>query len=488
MRLSLSQLPALKADQRPAYQPESHGVGILHIGLGAFHRAHQAAFTDTALGAAGGDWRIASVSLRSVQTVEGLAPQDGLYTLIERGAEGDQARVIAAIAQAIAATQDPEAVLRLMARPEIRVVTLTVTEKAYGIDRTAMDIDADHPAVSADLKAPEAPSGVLGLLVEGLRRRRASGHPPPAILCCDNLPENGVLLCAGVVGFARRIDPDLADWIARTVAFPSSMVDRITPAATDETRARALALTGFDDAAAIETEPFTQWVIEDNFPLGRPAWEEGGAIFVKDVAPFERMKLRMLNGAHSLIAYAGFIAGYRYVRDAMTDPQLAALVDRHIRAAARTVGALPGIDLDSYRQDLITRFANPSIAHETYQIAMDGTQKLPQRILAPAQNALAEGQDIAPYAFATAAWMRYATGRDDQGATYELRDPRAEELAQAVKEAGRDPVALYARFAALPHLFPDALGRNPAFREEVISRLALMLKDGMAAAIAKEAT
>ncbi|WP_341212952.1 mannitol dehydrogenase family protein [uncultured Limimaricola sp.] len=485
-RLDLHQLSRLPAGVGPAYAPSAHGVGVLHIGLGAFHRAHQAACTDAALAAAGGDWRIAAVSLRSTETVDALAAQDGLFTLVERGADGDRARVIAAIAETFAAARDPEAVLALFSRAPIRVVTLTVTEKAYGIDANAMDIDPAHPDVAADLADPRHPRGVLGLLVEGLRLRRAGGLPSPAILCCDNLPENGALLRAGVVGFAHRVDEDLAGWIAETVAFPSSMVDRITPAATQGTARRARELTGAEDAAAIETEPFTQWVIEDRFPQGRPAWEAGGAILVPDVAPFERMKLRMLNGAHSLTAYAGFLAGHRFVRDAMGDAALAALIDRHMAAAARTVGALDGIDLGAYRAELTARFANPAIAHETYQIAMDGSHKLSQRIFAPAVEALEAGDDTGTYAFAIAAWMRYAMGRDEAGGTYALRDPREDELLEAAQAAGGEAAALVRALMALPNLFPEALRNSPAFVRAVTERLAIMLDLGMAEAIARE--
>ena len=475
-RLSLNSVKAQR------YDPVAHGIGVLHIGLGAFHRAHQAVCTDDALAAQGGDWRISAVSLRSVETVDALAAQDGLYTLIERGAEGDHARVIAAIAETLAAARGIAPVLDRLAEPAVKVVTLTVTEKAYGIDRTAMDIDPEHAAVAHDLAHPDAPQGVLGLLVLGLRQRRAKGHPPPAILCCDNLPDNGALLRAGVVGFARRCDPELADWIAAEVAFPASMVDRITPAATDETVALAARLTGLDDPAAIETEPFFQWVIEDHFPLGRPAWEAGGAIFAPDVAPFERMKLRMLNGAHSLIAYAGFLSGHAYVRDAMADAPLAALVDRHMRAVAATVGSLEGIDLDAYRAALIQRFANPAIAHQTYQIAMDGSEKIPQRIVAPALDALAAGQDVAPFAFAVAAWLRYARGQAEDGTAYALRDPREAELSAA---AQGDAAQVVKAMAALPGLFPDPLKGD--FLTLVEERLHVMLTDGMAAAIAAEA-
>lgn len=283
-----------------------------------------------------------------------------------------------------------------------------------------------------------------------------------------------------------RVDTDLAEYIAKNVAFPSSMVDRITPAANAETLEKAAGLTGFEDAAAIETEPFLQWVIEDNFPLGRPAWEAGGAIFVQDVSPYETMKLRMLNGAHSLIAYAGVLAGYEFVRDAMQDPALAALADRQMAAAAATVGRLDDIDLGSYRQDLLDRFANPAIAHQTRQIAMDGTEKLPQRILSPAVETLAAGGDIAPFAFATAAWMAYCTGTGDDGTAHPLNDPRDAELAATAAAAGRDASALCAALMALPGLFPDAL-RDGAFPKAVIAVLDIILTQGMKAAIRSEA-
>lgn len=394
----------------PSYDPSAHGVGIVHLGLGAFHRAHQAVMTDDALSRDGGDWRIVAVSLRSREVADALAAQNGLYTLIERDAGGMRGRVVASIARVIAA--DPAATLAALCDLAIRVVTLTVTEKGYGIDRGTGGPDRGNPVVAADLAAPDAPSGVLGLLVAALRRRRAEGAAPFAVVCCDNLPSNGAFLRGGVAGFAREVDPDLADWIARDVAFPSSMVDRITPAATDATLRDALALTGCTDAAAIETEPFLQWVIEDHFPQGSPAWEAGGAVFVEDVEPYERMKLRMLNGAHSMMAYAGFLAGQEFVRDVMADPDLAALVADHLAAAAGTLAPLPGVDVAEYARQLQERFRNPAIAHRTFQIAMDGTEKMPQRIWAPACDALAAGRRIEPFAFATAVWMRYCRGED----------------------------------------------------------------------------
>ncbi|MET0169660.1 MAG: mannitol dehydrogenase family protein [Aliihoeflea sp.] len=481
----LTALHAITGTARlPAYVPTDHGVGIVHLGLGAFHRAHQAVATDDALAAKGGDWRIIPVSLRSREAGAALNPQNGLYTLIERGSDGTSGRIIGSLTDAIAA--DPAATLKALCNPAVRIVTLTVTEKGYGIDRDTLGPDWNNEAVAADRKNPDAPIGVLGLLTAAIKARRGAGLVPLTILSCDNLPENGALLRSGVVGFARALDEELADFIEREISFPSSMVDRITPAATAETLADAERLTGLSDLAAIETEAFTQWVIEDRFPHGRPHWEAGGAIFVDEVAPYERMKLTMLNGTHSMLAYAGFMSGHAHVRDVMGDPMLATLVKRHLQTAALDVGELPGIDLSAYAEDLARRFTNPAIAHATYQIAMDGTEKLPQRIFAPALVALRAGRDLRAYAFATAAWMRYALGTDDAGNAYALRDPKEEAIAANLADAGRDAARIVTALSSLPGFLPPELSGSEQWRAAVESRLGVMLEYGMREAVQRE--
>lgn len=469
---------------RPKYRPSRLATGMVHLGVGAFHRAHQAVYTDDALAADGGDWRIVGVSLQSTAIADALNPQNGLYTLIKRSEAGTAARVISSIERVISAKRDQAGVIDAMTAPRTRIICLTVTEKAYGFDRISGGIDPAHPAVAADLKAPRSPTGAIGLIVETLRLRRARGAPPFTVLCCDNLPSNGKLMRTGVIDFASRIDPGLTRWIEAEVAFPSTMVDRITPAPTDRTRAEAADLIGCRDEAAIETEAFSQWVIQDSFPTGRPAWEAGGALFVQDVAPFERMKLRMLNGAHSMLAYAGFLSGHVHVRDVMTDKVLAALIERHMKAAAATLEPLPGIDFDDYTWSLLTRFRNPAIAHETYQIAMDGTEKLPQRLLEPAVHALQNGQTIRPFTFAVAAWMRYCQGRKDDHQTYALRDPREAEIEALI--GGVDAQDITTRLHQLPGLFPDALLRSQAWCGTVAEIFDVMLEQGIASAIRHE--
>ncbi|SFR01455.1 mannitol dehydrogenase family protein [Poseidonocella sedimentorum] len=463
--------------QRPAYRREAHGPGIVHIGLGAFHKAHQAVYTDDALAASAGDWRIIGVSLRSTAPAEELTPQDGLYTILERSSGGTRARVIGSLAAALSLRTDRAAVLAALRAPTTRIVSLTVTEKGYGIDRRTGGVNPEHPAIAADLANPDAPTGVAGLLVWALKARRAAGIAPFSVLCCDNLPENGAMVRALLADFARRAAPELVDHIETEVAFPATMVDRITPARGPETLQLAEDLTGFQDAAAVETEAFHQWVIEDRFPSGRPDWAAGGALFVEDVRPFEEMKLRMLNGAHSMLAYTGFLAGHKYVRDVMADAALAPLVRRHLAAAAATLDPLPGVDFAAYAEDLAQRFANPHLAHETYQIAMDGSEKMPQRVFAPALDALRRGQSLDAFAFATAAWMRYTLGRRDDGHAYDLRDPLGAALQR--DPAPETAVALIAHLNSLPGLIPEALQTNAVWQSSVETALNTMLRNGM---------
>ena len=365
----------------------------------------------------------------------------------------------------VGSVADVSADRAVLEAPGVRIVSLTVTEKGYGIHRAPGGCDLSDPVVAADLAAPQAARGVLGTLVGALRRRRAAGLAPFTLLSCDNLPGNGRLLRAGVLDFAARVDPALARWIAEAVAFPSALVDRITPAPDESLRAEAARRIGCIDLAAVATEPFCQWVIEDDFPQGRPDWD---ATLVSDVAPWERQKLRMLNGSHSMLAYAGFHCGKRHVRDVMADPVLRQLVARHLRAAGAT---LPG-ETPPYAAALMRRFADPFLAHETFQIAMDGSVKMPQRILDPAQ----EADDLRPFAFATAAWMRHTSGRTHDTPPYAWRDPLAGRLTGL---QGLGAEALYdtlSTHVAIP----------PRLRDETLPLLAAMLTRPMAEVVAEE--
>lgn len=449
--------------QFPAYDRQKLKPGIVHIGLGAFHRAHQAAYTDAALAHAFGNWGIVGVSLRSMEIARDMRTQDCLYSVVARDRSGDSVRVVGSIVEALAANEDGEAVLARLADAAIHIVTLTVSEKAYGIDPVHGGLDHAHSAIAHDLKSPTSPMGVVGYLTEGLARRRAADLPPFTVLCCDNLPSNGRIVRRLVTEMAAARDPGLAEWISENVSFPSSMVDRIVPAATAETRARAEVLLNAEDRLSIEAETFSQWVIEDDFVGDRPAWEAGGALFVENVEPYEKMKLRLLNGSHSLIAYLGQLQKLEFVRDVMAVPENVALVRRHMQAAVRTLDPVPGIDLARYMDQLVERFANPAIAHRTQQIAMDGSQKLPQRLFQPAVDALSLGSDAAEFAFATAVWIAYLRQAET------IDDPRATELQKAAADAATADEA--ASFFAIPGLFPSELQANSAWRNQVNSSL-----------------
>jgi len=460
-------------------------AGIVHIGVGAFHKAHQAVYTDDALARSGGPWMIDGVSLRSAAVADALNPQDGLYTLLTRGPERVTARIIGSIGRVLVAPRDPGSVIAALASADTRIVSLTITEKGYGLDPRTGGLDRNHPAIAADLADRNNTQSALGFIVAALHLRMTLSLPPFTVLSCDNLPSNGKVLRRLVLEFAALRDPAVVSFIDNEVSFPSTMVDRITPAATDQTLADAERLIGRADLAAVETEPFSQWIVEDDFVAGRPDWEAGGALFVGDVAPYEKMKLRMLNGAHSMLAYAGFIAGHAYVRDAMADGALASLARRHMEAAAGTLDPVPGIDLSRYADDLVSRFANPAIAHATYQIAMDGTQKLPQRLLEPATIALRKGLPLEAYAFAVAAWMRYVLGMKESGEKYALRDPREAEIAGLI-DGVPDAGTIVDRLLGLPGLFPEELAKADPWRKAVKDRLDIMLAKGMRTAIEEE--
>ena len=455
----------------PAYDRAVLKPGILHLGPGAFFRAHVAAFTDTALAEAGGDWGIETGGLRNASMAETFNAQNGLYTLLVREVDGTHARVIGSVLSG----RTPSELLARLADPAIRVVTLTVTEKAYGLDPATGRLDLNHPDIAADLATPERPRGVVGLLVEGLARRRAANVTPFTPLSCDNLPANGALLKRLVLDFAARRDRALAGWIEENVPFPSTMVDRITPASTEATYADAARLTGKRDLAAVEAEPFAQWVIEDDFRAGRPAWERAGALMVADVSPYEKMKLRMLNGTHSLVAYLGFVAGCEFMRDAMADPAIAAAARAHLACAAATLDPVPGVDIGRYADDLVARIANPAIAHRTHQVAMDGTQKLPQRIFEPAIEMMESGGNWRSFALVAAAWMRYALGVKDDGTPHELRDPREGEIAALLDGVPREGAAIVSALVKLPGFVPEALRAHQPWRDEVAARLQVML-------------
>ena len=452
---ALSRLP--DSVERPRYDRAATTAGIVHLGLGAFHRAHQAVFVDDCLNAGEAGWGIVGTSLRSPDTRDALAPQDGLFTLSVVDGSGERLRVIGSIASILIAPEDPGKLLRVLTDPAIRIVTLTVTEKAYLRDPSGA-LDMSHADIAWDLANPGQPKTVHGFLAEAIARRRATGTRPFTVLSCDNLPANGATLKRLLLAYARKRDDELAAFIEQEVAFPSSMVDRIVPATTETDRERISAALGASDAWPVTTEPFLQWVIEDHFPAGRPAWESFGVEMVKDVAPFEDMKLRLLNGAHSAIAYLGLLMGKETVSDAFADPLIRTFVSRLWAEAIPSLPTGVGLRPAAYTEQLATRYDNPALKHRIAQIANDGSQKLPQRIIATSLTRLESGGDVRHLLMVPAAWIAAAEARGKALPASHFSDPLDSGLDEVFARGGGAGETVRAVFdlagfgAGSPHL------------------------------------
>lgn len=419
-RLSPETLAALPAEvARPIYDRESQKVGIIHFGIGAFHRAHQAWYTDAALAKGDADWAITGVSLRSAGVARQMNPQGGLYTVAEQSAEGARLRIVGSVRNVLVASEEPDAVIAAVAAPSTQIVSLTVTEKGYcrRADAT-LDFDLAHSL------------SFYYFVTQGLLARAKAGLPGLTLLSCDNLADNGAKLESLMLQYLERHEPDLVPWFAANCTCPSTMIDRIVPATTDEDRAMvAKALGGLEDQACVVTEPFSQWVIEDRFAGPRPRWEDVGAQLVSEVGPYETAKLRMLNGAHSLLAYCGLRAGHEYVHEAIADPDLRALAEQLMRQeAAPTITPAPNQDLDAYASALIARFANPCLNHRLIQIAMDGSQKVPQRWLETLKHNEQQGRTCPAIREGLAAWVHHLQGHNGP-----VDDPMADKLTRAAK-------------------------------------------------------
>jgi len=450
--------------QSPAPKP-----GIVHLGPGAFFRAFNAVYTADAMARSGGDWGIIAVSLRSPTARDQLTPQGGAYTAVELGPEGRKPSVIEAITDVLVAPENPTAVVSAMADPAIKIVSLTITEKGYCLDPATGALNLDHPDIAQDIANLDAPQSAPGFLVAALAQRHRSGAKPFTVLSCDNLPSNGILARAAIIDFARAVDPGLADWIAQNVPFPSTMVDRITPATTSEDLAQLQNETGLDDRGAVFHEPFKQWVIEDDFADGHPDWASAGAQFVQSVQAHETMKLRCLNGTHSTLAYLGYLAGHETIADCVADAPFAHLCER--LWADEILPSVPqpeGEDLPAYAAALLKRYQNPAIRHRTWQIAMDGSQKLPQRLLATIADNLEAERPIDGLCLAVAAWMRYVGAVDEAGAVIDVRDPLAAEL-KTLSDCGTTAADKVTALLSERRIFPKPLASNDMFKRAVTS-------------------
>lgn len=468
----------------PAYDPAAVTAGIVHLGLGGFHRAHMARYTHALMNRGGGGlgWGIVGAGLlpSDRRVADALEPQDGLYTLVERQGDEEHVAVIGAIRRVIFAGEDSAALLGAIDDPGIRIVSLTVTEHGYCLNRATKRLDPAHPAIAADLAHPARPHSAIGIIVEACRRRRAAGQPAFTAMSCDNIQHNGAVLKGAVLDYAALIDADLAAWIAAEVRFPATMVDRITPVTTAEDSADLTARYGVADNWPVFAEVFTQWVIEDDFVAGRPAWEEVGAQFVTDVAPYEFMKLRLLNASHLAIAGIGRLIGYSYIHETMQDPLLRRYMTALMaRETAPTLLPVPGVDLAAYQATLIERFANPRIADTVERVNTDAALNY---LLDPVRDRLARGDSIELLALAVAAWLRRVRGVDEAGAPIDVRHPLAALLRDKAIEGGSDPRPLL----GIEGLF-GALGRDERFEAAVGQWLASLYEVGAAATLRKVA-
>lgn len=467
----------------PSYDRQKLVTRIVHLGCGAFHRAHQAVFTHHMLEKTGSDWGICEVSLFSGhRLIQQLKEQNCLCTIAEKGAEKTELKIIGSMIDAL----HPEfvghkGILEAIAQPQVAIISLTITEKGYCIDAASGKLDVNNVLIQQDLANPTEPASAIGYIVEALRLRYERNLPPLTVMSCDNVRENGKVAREAVVDFARLRDEKLAQWIELNVTFPCTMVDRIVPAATPESLEEIAEQLGVYDPCAITCEPFRQWVIEDNFASGRPNWDVAGAQFVKDVVPFETMKLRMLNGSHSFLAYLGYLAGYTHIADAMANPDYRqAALDLMLKEQAPTLTMPTGTDLFQYAHRLIERFSNPNLKHQTWQIAMDGSQKLPQRMFDSVAYHLANGSDYRHLALGIAGWMRYISGRDEQGKLIDVRDPLVDQFKSIYQQYGLSIDVVPALLA----VFGNPLSADPHFVQVVTEAYQLLLERGACHAVA----
>ncbi|MCA8879370.1 MAG: mannitol dehydrogenase family protein [Rhodobacteraceae bacterium] len=467
---------------RPSYDRGKVTPGILHVGLGNFHRAHQAIYLDDLVGKEGASgWGIlgAGVMPGDAAMRGDLEGQDWLYSVSEQDADGDAVRVVGVMTGFLPVETGHGAIIKALDDPSIRILSLTVTEGGYFMDPSKGGFDAEHPSILADIANPDAPTTVFGAIVAGLRARRAAGAKPFTVMCCDNLPHNGAVTRRVVMGVAEGQDKDLAKWIADTVTFPNGMVDRITPATSPERRAGLARDYGLDDTRPVFCEPFRQWVLEDNFCDGRPDLDSVGVQFVPDVAPFENMKIRMLNGGHAVIAYPAGLMDVEYVHEAMEHPLVAAFLEKVEREEiVPMVPPVPDTSLDDYLTLIRGRFGNPRIGDTVRRLCLDGSNRQPKFIVPSIIDNRKAGKSVPGLALESALWCRYCAGTTDSGAAIAPNDPSWDRLTELAKAAKSEP----SKWLAMGDVYGD-LGQDTGFADAFAGWLGKLWKDGTAATL-----
>jgi len=462
----------------PSYNRENIKTRIVHLGFGAFHRAHQAVYADILATEFNSDWGYCEINLiGGEKQIEDLKAQDYLYSVCEMSYNDWSTRVVGVAKEALHAESDGiEAVIDAMLRPGISIVSITVTEKGYYYLPSTASIDKSNPLIKHDIENPKQPKTVPGIIVESLRRRKEKGIPAFTVMSCDNMPENGHVTRNVVLALAKEQSTGLADWIEKNVTFPSTMVDRIVPAVTPATMEKITKqLGGIEDAAGVAGEPFRQWVIEDNFVASRPEWEKAGAELVDDVLPYEEMKLRMLNGSHSFLAYLGYLAGYQHIDECMQDADYVKAARSLMLQEQATTLRVKGVDLTAYADSLLDRYRNTGLKHRTWQIAMDGTLKIPQRMLDPIRFHLADNTSFDCLALGVAAWIRYVSGKDDSGKEIEISDPASDKIKTLVLNS-QDNEDRVKSLLTLEHVFGKDLPGNRVF-VNLVTKYYLSLRD-----------
>ena len=467
----------------PSYDRSTVSVGIVHFGVGGFHRAHQAMYLDQLMEQGQAlDWGICGVGVMPFDLAmkEAMEAQDCLFTMVLKDAGGGWApRVVGSIVAYRYAPDDPDAVIEQMAQPTTKIVSLTVTEGGYNFHPVTGEFDADNPAVQADLQPGAVPTTTFGLITEALVRRRERGIAPFTIMSCDNIQGNGHVASTVFTAFARLRDPELGDWVAAEVQFPNSMVDRITPGTTDEDRAQISERFGVEDAWPVVCEPFTQWVLEDKFSLGRPPLEDVGVQVVSDVEPYELMKLRLLNASHQALCYFGYLAGYRLVHEVAQDPLFAGFLRNYMDAEATpTLSPVPGIDLDAYKGQLIERFSNSAVRDTVARLCAESSDRIPKWLLPVIRENLAAGREVPLSAAVVASWARYAEGVDEDGQAITVVDRMADRLTADAQRQRTDPLA----FVANRELFGDLVD-DEGFTSPYLAALGSLHRNGARATL-----